>query len=80
MKVEIYKLNSDGSQSVIVTCTLEGEKAVCNGDSKTIWYLNQGIDDPETSDLLYPKDGTRFLTILKSHFKNGYLMASEIIP
>lgn len=79
MRVEIYKLNSDGTQSVIVTCSLGVSGVICNGDPKTLSYLNQGIDDTETDKLLYPKDGVRFLSALKSHFKNGYLLASDVI-
>jgi len=79
MKVEIYKLNNDGSQSVVATCSLESDKVMCRGDSETLRYLEQGIGDPETDELLYPKDGVRFLAVLKTHFKSGYLSASAIL-
>jgi L-ascorbate metabolism protein UlaG (beta-lactamase superfamily) len=80
MKVEILKLYTDGTQSVVATCFLEGGKVVCQGDAGIMQYLNQGIHDSDTGELLYPVNGTRFLSTLKMHFKSGYLMAREIAP
>lgn len=80
MRVEIYNLNSDGTQSVVATCTLAGDNVTCTGDKTILSYISRGVGDMETGGLLYPKDGARFLSALKNHFKSGYLLASEIIP
>lgn len=80
-KVEIYKLNNDGTQSVIAVCNLAGDKAACEGDVNLVANLErEGIrnyisDSPEQ---LFPKDGLEFLKQLKYAFKSGYLNASDI--
>lgn len=81
-KVEIYKLNNDGTQKIIVTCRLVDKKVVCNGENKTFVnnLLEDGIIDYslEGRKKLYPKDGLKFLEQLQYNFKSGYLNASEI--
>ncbi|MEK7580278.1 MAG: hypothetical protein AAB465_01530 [Patescibacteria group bacterium] len=81
--VEIYKLQNDASQKVIVTCKLADDSSVvCEGDQQFIESLvREGVRDYSSqSDLkkLFPKDGIRFLEQLKYNLKSGYLMASDI--
>jgi hypothetical protein len=81
-KVEIYKLNNDGSQTIIATCALDGEKVVCEGENKTFIdnLEKDGITDHSSEERkkLYPKDGLKFLEQLQYNFKSGYLNASEV--
>lgn len=83
-KVEIYKLNNDGTQTVIAVCRLDTDGIVkCEGDRDLIAHLEKaGIADYSANypHTLYPKDGNAFLTNLKNHFSSGYLNASDIIP
>jgi len=79
--VEIYKLQNDGSQKVIVVCELIDGKAVCRGDRNFVENLErEGIlDKSETSSKnLFPEDGSTFLEKLKFVFKSAYLNASEV--
>ncbi|MEK7508631.1 MAG: hypothetical protein AAB568_02125 [Patescibacteria group bacterium] len=81
-KVEIYKLDSDGTQSVIAVCNLAGDKAICEGDVNLVANLErEGVRNytGSTPEQLYPKDGLEFLKQLKHAFKSGYLNASDII-
>ena len=81
-KVEIYKLNNDGTQTTIATCKLDGDKVVCEGENKVfIENLEKdGITDYSGDErkIFFPKDGLKFLEQLKYNFKSGYLNASEI--
>lgn len=80
-KVEIYKLESDGTQSVIAVCNLAGDKVVCEGDVNLVANLEkEGIRNylNETPPQLFPKDGLEFLKQLKYAFKSGYLNASDV--
>lgn len=80
-KVELYKLENDGTQSVIAVCNLTEDKVVCEGDINFVANLErEGIrnyvsDSPER---LFPKDGLEFLKQLKYAFKSGYLNASDV--
>lgn len=79
--VEIYKLQNDGSQTVLATCALSGESVKCQGDEIFVKNLEQeGIRDytSETAEKLFPKDGLKFLEQLQNNFKSGYLNASEV--
>ncbi len=78
-KVEIYRLNGDGTQSIIALCSLKNDKVICEGDADMLRHLHGGIEDPGTGDSLFEKDGVRFLSALKSHFKSGYLLASDVL-
>ncbi len=80
-KVEIYRLKKGGLQEVVVTCHLEGNEAICEGDTSLVERLNQdGLLDKSIKppEKVYPRHGKRFLDILKEHFSSGYLIASEI--
>ncbi|MDO8496794.1 MAG: hypothetical protein Q7S43_05085 [bacterium] len=81
--VQIYKLQNDGDQKVIVTCKLIDSGVVCDGDSIFIKNLEEdGIRDYSNKELvadkLFPKDGIKFLENLKFAFKSGYLVATDI--
>lgn len=80
--VEIYKLNDNGSQSVIATCSLYNEAAKCEGNTNLVRNLyEEGILNHDAIDerkTLFPKDGLKFLEQLKHNFTSGYLNASDI--
>lgn len=81
-KVEIYKLESDGTQRTVAICRMVDDKVVCEGDGKFIEYLNsKGITDysSEQPKQIYPQNGKSFLEQLKNNFTSGYLNASEIL-
>ncbi len=84
-KVIIYKLQDDGEQTEIVSCSLENEVdgVICKGDEIFIANLtDDGIKDysgPEVAKPLFPKDGLLFLEQLGRHFRYPYMSASEII-
>ena len=40
-KVEIYRLNNDGTQKVIATCRLENNLVVCGGEEPFLDYLSK---------------------------------------
>lgn len=82
-RIEIYKLNNDGSQSIICVCKLVDGRIVCEGENK-IFIENlekDGIIDYSSKnyDKLYFKDGFKFLEQLKYNFKSGYLNASDVL-
>ncbi len=80
-KVEIYKLNNDGKQTVIAVCNLAGDKAICEGDENLVANLErEGVRNYTggAPEQLYPKDGLEFLKQLKYAFKSGYLNASDV--
>jgi len=80
--VEIYKLQNDGEQKLVVTCRLIGGEVRCEGNQVFIQNLEKkGIRDysmPEESAFLYPKDGMKFLENLKFAFQSGYLAATDV--
>ena len=82
VKVEIYRLNNDGTQKIIAVCRLENNLVVCDGEEPFLDYLskegikNYSVMPPVKISL---KDGKLFLEQLKNNFKSGYLNASEII-
>jgi hypothetical protein len=79
--VEIYKLQNDGSQTVLATCRLIGEQVVCEGDSGFIQGLSEeGVKDytGRSDKNFFFKDGRQFLEQLPYKFKSGYLNASKI--
>ena len=80
--IEFYKLENDGSQSVLATCSLDESGIVtCEGDKNLVKSLeNEGILNYAEKDqpVLFPKDGIKFLEQLRFNFKSGYLNASEI--
>ena len=79
--VEIYKLQNDGSQKIVITCRLEIDKVICEGDRQFVDNLmSKGIFDysQDSKKKIYPKDGLLFLEQLKYNFKSGYLNASDI--
>ena len=80
--VEFYKLNNDGSQSVIAKCQLDKNgKVFCEGHEILIKNLERdGIvnySDPEKKTLFFA-DGILFLEQLKYNFTSGYLNASDV--
>ena len=80
--VQIYKLQNDGDQKVIVTCKLTDSGIVCDGDPIFIKNLEKdGIRDYSNKELrddkLFLKDGIRFLENLKFAFRSGYLVATD---
>lgn len=78
--VEIYKIDNDGKQSVLVTCILTSGGLKIEGEQSLINNLNNGIQNYSEigDDKVYPKDGILFLEQLKFNFKSGYLNASEV--
>lgn len=82
-KVELYKLNNDGTQSIVLICSLdEGSVVVCEGDQNLIRSLKgRGIFDYSTPEkrVLHFSDGRMFLEQLKFNFKSGYLNASDVL-
>lgn len=82
-KVELYKLQNDGSQEVVVTCKLQDSIAVCEGDEKIVANLTKaGIRnyDATPTTTVFPKDGMVFLEQLKSNYRSSYMNASDVIP
>ena len=80
--VEIYKLENDGSQSVLATCSLTENGVSCAGNELFVENLaKEGIADyiSGSREKLFPKDGLRFLENLKYAFKSGYLNASDVL-
>jgi len=77
--VTIYKLQDDGSQTVLAVCKLVGEAVECEGNQIFINNLMEdGIRDYAELDpniRLFPKDGAEFLEQLPNNFRSGYLMA-----
>ena len=83
-KVEIYKLNNDGSQTVFVTCKLVDKEVACYGDKDLASLLERlGIidysDSQQINNRLFLSDGLKFLKQLKFNFKSGYLNASDVV-
>ena len=80
--VEIYKLQNNGDQKVIVKCTLNAGSVLCEGDPVFVENLNKtGIRDYSDSSgakKLFPKDGRKFLENLKYAFKSAYLSATDV--
>lgn len=79
--VEIYKLQNDGSQIILVICRLRPEGVVCEGEDNFVKHLNEeGIRNYSRTGLekLYPKDGPLFLEQLQYNFKSGYLNATKV--
>ena len=81
--VEIYKLQNNGEQTVIATCSLDSNgMVVCEGDTVFIGNLEkEGIRDYghlESRSRVFPKDGIEFLGNLKHAFRSGYLVATDI--
>lgn len=81
-KVEIYQLQKDGSQKVILTCKLVEDKVICDGDEQLADYLNKkGVTDfsVKPPQQIFPHHGRKFLEQLRMNFSSGYLNASEVI-
>lgn len=80
--VEFYKLQNDGSQIIIATCTLNVDgTAACDNEKLTKDFVENGIrdrNDAKHETRLYTKDGLRFLENLRYAFSSGYLNASEV--
>lgn len=80
--VELYRLQNNGDQEVIVTCMLQENGVVlCNGNEAILNNLQtEGIKDFSNSkpSRLFPKDGKVFLEQLQYNFSSGYLNASHI--
>ena len=41
VKVEIYRLNNDGTQKIIAVCRLENNLVVCDGEEPFLDYLSK---------------------------------------
>lgn len=82
-KVEIYKLEEDGTQTIIATCKLQPDNVVtCEGDEYLVAHLEKdGITDYLTNfhRIVFPRDGEIFLINLKHNFSSGYFNASDVI-
>lgn len=82
-RVEIYRLRRGGLQDTIATCRLRDDGVVvCEGDPRIVRRLTEsGILDRTVKppERVFPQGGRRFLKALNSHFKSGYLTASEIL-
>ena len=81
--VEFYKLENDGTQSVIAKCTLDVNGMIkCEGNINFINSLEkEGIlnyAEPGHPALFF-KDGIKFLEQLKFNFNSGYLNASDVM-
>ena len=81
--VDIYKLQNNGEQKIIATCSLRGNGlVVCEGNPIFIKNIEKdGIldyDNLEARTKLFPKDGVGFLENLKHAFRSGYLVATDI--
>ncbi len=76
--VNILQLQDDGTQVRVAHCVLVGENAQCEGESDIVSYLRSGVVGLESEEILFPKDGLRFLRALKFHFKSGYLNATDV--
>lgn len=81
-KVDIYRLDNSGEQKIVVTCWLEKDSVVLEGENKILIenLRNNGIKDysSDTGARLFPEDGLVFLENLEHHYKSGYLNASEV--
>ncbi len=82
--VEIYKLENNGDQTILATCSLEAEVVMCEGEGIFVENLkNVGISnytgDRGTKERLLPEDGLLFLENLKYAFRSGYLMATDVL-
>jgi hypothetical protein len=80
--VEMYKLQNDGSQTILATCRLVDDAVVIEGDQKFADFVTkEGIRN--YADIgekkLFPKDGLSFLEQLSYNFKSGYLNASAVL-
>lgn len=80
--VELYRLQDDGLQRVVLRCMLNNQgKVICEGDpTLKASFETKGIEDFKTPGGvgLFPKDGIRFLEQLSYNFSSGYLNASQI--
>lgn len=81
-EVKIYKLQNNGDQAVIASCTLNDSGIVsCSGDKIFVDNLvADGIknyENPEGENL-FPKDGISFLKQLPNNFNSGYLNAVTV--
>ncbi len=81
--VKIYKLQNNGDQTVIATCSLATDGLIiCEGEGAFVENLQrEGIKDyvdVSGGKILFPRDGIGFLENLKYAFRSGYLSASDI--
>jgi len=80
--VKIYKLQNNGDEKIVMTCSLTDNGVVCEGDKIFVENLQaQGIKDysePEGEKMLFPKDGVKFLENLKYAFRSAYLSATDV--
>lgn len=79
-RVEIYSLQSDGTQKVEVVCSLGDGGVVFSGeDTNLIGDLHAGITNfQEGEKILFPKDGEAYLRELKYNYHSPYLAASDV--
>lgn len=83
--VEFYKPQNDGKQKIVAVCFLsENGQIECSGDAVLVANLRKdGIKDysifnGRSADLLFFKDGLKFLEQLRFNFTSGYLNASDV--
>lgn len=79
--VEVYRLQNDGTQQLVVTCRLSDGMVQCEGEQTLVKQLEgKGIADyaSDQPKKLFPRDGLAFLRNLKYSFKSGYLNASDV--
>jgi len=81
--VEIYKLENDGEQKVVLVCFLRDDGTVKlkgSGEQLAKNLEEAGIKNylSKTPETLFPKDGLPFLQNLSHYFTSGYMNASEV--
>ncbi len=81
--VEIYKLQNNGDQKVVLKCFLRGENVEFEGEGEQLAknLITDGIKNylEESIEALYPKDGLKFLQNMMYNFTSGYLNASDVL-
>lgn len=75
--ITIYFIDSSGEQYQGAVCTLRGETVEMTGDVTFLDNLRQKGIPIEGGEVLYPKDGGRFLDALKVRFQSPYAFADE---
>ncbi|MFA5870419.1 MAG: hypothetical protein WC842_00820 [Candidatus Paceibacterota bacterium] len=80
-KINIKKLQNNGSTSIIGTFSLDHNGVVSYVGNETFWENVQleGVYTVKNGEArtFFPKDGSAFFDNLKYHFKSAYLFAEE---
>jgi len=82
-KVNLYKLNNNAKQELVLTFSLENNQVIMRGSAtKLIEKIQrEGIIDYTSKFQLpiFSDDGLKFLEQLKYNFKTAYLMATDVL-